>query len=103
VKRIAFPGGELDLVRMEACFDDGGRSELTEREVDLLRYLAANSSRAITREELLRRVWRLDPRGLATRTIDMQVARLREKLRDDPDQPAILLTVRGKGYMWGPR
>ena len=81
-------------------FDDGGREELSEREVELLRYLAGNSGRAIAREELLANVWRISPRGLPTRTIDMHVARLREKLRDDPSQPAILLTVRGKGYMF---
>ena len=40
----------------------------------------------------------MNPQGISTRTIDMHVARLREKLRDDPEQPAILLTVRGKGY-----
>ena len=43
--------------------------------------------------------WRLDPKGLSTRAIDMQVARLREKLRDDGESPEVLLTVRGTGYM----
>ncbi|MCX5671237.1 MAG: helix-turn-helix domain-containing protein, partial [Planctomycetota bacterium] len=63
-------------------------------------YLAANAGRAISREEILTRVWRLDPRGIETRTIDMHIARLREKLRDDADEPVILLTVRGKRYMF---
>jgi DNA-binding response OmpR family regulator len=49
----------------------------------------------------LRRVWQLDPRGLATRTIDMHITRLREKLRDDPQEPQVVRTVRGKGYMFG--
>jgi DNA-binding response OmpR family regulator len=44
-------------------------------------------------------VWRIDPSGISTRTIDMHVARLRDKLRDSGDDPRILLTVRGKGYM----
>ncbi len=66
----------------------------------MLRYLAANAGRAISREELLRRVWQLDPRGLSTRTIDVHVARLRQKFRDDPNDPRIVLTVRGKGYMF---
>ena len=43
--------------------------------------------RAIAREELLANVWRINPDGLPTRTIDMHVARLREKLRDDPGDP----------------
>ncbi|MFO0002749.1 MAG: helix-turn-helix domain-containing protein, partial [bacterium] len=43
---------------------------------------------------------RQDPRGVATRTIDMHVMRLREKLRDDTAAPRRLLTVRGQGYAW---
>jgi DNA-binding response OmpR family regulator len=50
---------------------------------------------------LLQRVWRLDPRGVTTRTIDMHVMRLREKLGDDPASPRRVLTVRGRGYAWG--
>lgn len=99
VCRIPIPGGRIDLARYEVRFDDGHREELSEREVDLLRYLAANPARAITREEILANVWRISPKGLTTRTVDMHIARLREKLRDDPASPSILLTVRGKGYM----
>ena len=84
----------------KCAYSDGGRSELSEREVELLRYLANNAGRAIGRDELLSNVWRISPDGLPTRTIDMHVARLREKLRDDPTDPAVLLTVRGKGYMF---
>jgi DNA-binding response OmpR family regulator len=65
----------------------------------LLVYLARNAGRAVSRDELLARVWRLNPAGITTRTIDMHVARLREKLRDDQGSPRILLTVRGQGYM----
>jgi two-component system alkaline phosphatase synthesis response regulator PhoP len=95
------PGGTVDLDRREVRFEDGARTELTEREAELLRYLAANAGRAIAREEILSRVWRMNPRGLDTRTIDMHVARLREKLRDEPSDPRVILTVRGKGYMFG--
>jgi len=98
---VAVPGGRVCLDRCEVCFDDGGREELSEREVELLRYLASNPSRAVSRDELLENVWRLSPDGLSTRTIDMHIARLREKLRDDGRQPAIIQTVRGRGYMWG--
>jgi len=95
-----FPGGVADFERREVRFRDGGRTELSEREVELLRYLVTNSGRAIGRDELLANVWRISPRGLSTRTIDMHVARLREKLQDDPGEPQVLLTVRGKGYMF---
>ncbi len=100
VREVRFAGGVADLERREARLAGGGRTELTEREVELLRYLAANPNRAVSRDELLERVWRTDPTGLETRTVDMQVARLREKLRDDPDEPRVLVTVRGKGYMF---
>jgi DNA-binding response OmpR family regulator len=94
------PGGKVSFPRLEVRFDDGGRAELSEREAQLLQYLAGNAGRAISREEILTRVWRISPRGVETRTIDMTVARLREKLRDDPADPRVLLTVRGKGYMF---
>ncbi|HWB13787.1 MAG TPA: response regulator transcription factor [Pirellulales bacterium] len=99
VERIDFSGGVVDLRRAELRFDDGRRTELSLREAELLRYLAANPGRAIARDELLAHVWRVDPRGINTRTIDMHVARLREKLDDDPDQPTFIITVRGRGYM----
>ena len=100
IARVEFNGGVADLARCEVRFDGGGRCELSERERDLLRYLAANTGRALSREEILARVWRIDPGHLETRTIDMHIARLREKLRDNPEEPKIVLTVRGKGYMF---
>jgi two-component system alkaline phosphatase synthesis response regulator PhoP len=97
---VAIPGGRVDLARHEVRFDDGRRTELSEREVELVHYLAGNSGRAIAREELLGNVWRISPKGLSTRTIDMHIVRLREKLDDDPARPQVILTVRGKGYMF---
>lgn len=99
VECVSLPNGVADLARREVRWKNGQRAELSEREVELLRYLAAHAGRAISRAEILLRVWRLDPKRLATRTIDMHVAHLREKLRDDPNDPRVLLTVRGKGYM----
>jgi two-component system alkaline phosphatase synthesis response regulator PhoP len=90
----------IDLPRREIRHADGARFELSEKEAELAAYLAANAGRTISREELLRRVWRLDPRGVTTRTIDMHVMRLREKLRDDTAAPRRVLTVRGQGYAW---
>jgi DNA-binding response OmpR family regulator len=97
---VTVPAGTVDFARREVRFSNGERSELSDREVELLRYLVNNAERAVTRDELLANVWRISPDGLPTRTIDMHVARLREKLRDDSDEPQILLTVRGKGYMF---
>ena len=100
VQTISVPAGTVDLARAEVRFGDGSRTELSEKEIDLLRYLAANAGRIISRDELLLRVWQLAPRGISTRTIDMHIARLREKLRDDPHEPRVILTVRGKGYLF---
>lgn len=92
-------GVTVDLARSELCFDDGERVGLSEREAELLRYFAINAGRVVSREEILARVWRLEPSGLGeTRTIDMHVARLREKLRDNGGRQRILRTVRGRGY-----
>ena len=99
VNKIELPHGVADLSRSEVRFENGKRAELSEREVELLRYLATNPGRAISRDEILLRVWRLDPKRMATQTIDMHVTNLREKLRDDAENPKVLLTVRGKGYM----
>ncbi|MBI1375311.1 MAG: response regulator [Phycisphaera sp.] len=101
VTEVALPCGRADLQRREILYDDGTRVDLSEREAELLTYLAQNPGRAISRDEILQRVWRLNPKGVTTRTIDMHVVRLREKLRDDKAEPHIIRTVRGKGYMFG--
>lgn len=88
----------VDLESREIRLADGTVREISAKEAELLQYLAANRGRAISRDELLQRVWGLDPRGVTTRTIDMHIARLREKLGAD----ASIRTVRGKGYMLEP-
>lgn len=99
VRTLRLEGRAIDFERREVAFDDGRRVVLAQREAEVLEYLAANRGRAISREELLQRVWGVDPRGVQTRTVDMAVARLREQLGDDPGAPAVVVTVRGKGYM----
>jgi len=100
VAEFRVPDGRVDLSRQEIRFDDGESCQLSERETELLGYLASHCGRAISREEILRRVWRIEAQVLETRTIDMHVARLREKLRDTSTSPRVLVTVRGKGYMF---
>lgn len=100
IETTPFDAGVIDFERREIRYEDQTRTELSEKEVDLLKYLSENSGRAISRDELLANVWKISPRGLSTRTIDMHIARLREKLHDNSDSPNLLLTVRGKGYMW---
>lgn len=100
VESLAIPDGVVDWNRREVRFDNGDRAELSDRELELLRYLAANPGRALSRNELLAGVWRINPVAIVeTRTVDMHITKLREKLRDDPASPRVVLTVRGKGYM----
>jgi DNA-binding response OmpR family regulator len=100
LKKIEISGGTVDLERREVRMADGRRNDLSEKELELFGYLARNKGRAISRDEMLFRVWGIDPRGADTRTIDMHIVRLREKLHDDPSEPHIIRTVRGKGYMF---
>jgi two-component system response regulator RegX3 len=71
----------------------------TKREIEVLCYLALNSDRPVSREELLSKVWGY-ARGLdiETRTVDIHIAKLRRKIEADPKTPANLVTVRGAGY-----
>jgi DNA-binding response OmpR family regulator len=92
-----FPGGTADFERRVISYDDGGSCELAEREADLLRYLVSCQGRPVPRDELLREVWNIDPHRVETRTVDMHIAHLRQKLRDDSQ--SLLRTIRGKGYL----
>lgn len=95
----SFDGGSVDFARHEVTLDGGEVRMLADRELGVFGHLVRNPGRAIERSELLRCVWGLDPRGIDTRTVDMAVARLREKLGDRG--PDLVVTVRGKGYLLG--
>lgn len=92
----------VDLARREFQAGRGERQALSETECSILTHLAANAGRAISREELLSRVWGVGG-GVETRTIDMHVARLRAKLSaaTSDDGERYIVTVRGMGYMLG--
>lgn len=70
------------------------RLELSEKECDALAYLCHHRGRDISREELLQRVWRVSSQHMETRSVDMTVSRLRDKLQGQ----AHITTVRGVGY-----
>jgi len=97
---VRIPGARFDTGRGEMHFDDGTCLQLPEKEAELLQYLAANPGRVVSREELLARIWHVNPEAVETRTVDMHVARLRDKLRDDPENPRIIVTIRGRGYVF---
>lgn len=80
---------------------DGVVVNLTAREMQLLRFFLANPGVTLTREELLTHVWGYH-RSMFTRTVDVHVASLRQKLEEEPRQPRFLLTVQGLGYKFKP-
>lgn len=105
VDRLSADGATVDLARREIVpAGEGKPVSLSETECDILIHLAANAGRAISRDELLSRLWGLSGASIETRTVDMHVARLRAKLATASGvrQAEYIVTVRGKGYMLGP-
>ncbi|MFN4258710.1 MAG: response regulator transcription factor [Gemmataceae bacterium] len=94
----------IDLQRREIRWSEGERVELSETETGLLSFLLAHHRRAVSRDELLTRLWGIGPQGVETRTIDMHIARLRAKLKDPSGKktPEAIVTVRAQGYMASP-
>jgi two-component system response regulator RegX3 len=79
----------------------GGKVELPHKEFELLEVLLRNSGRVLTRGQLIDRVWGSDYFG-DTKTLDVHVKRLRNKIEVDPAHPQLLMTVRGLGYKLEP-
>jgi len=75
---------------------NGQPVNLAMKEMELLKYLAGRPDRVVTRKELLTEVWGYHTSN--TRTLDVHVAQLRQKLERNPSSPQLLLTVRGQGY-----
>ncbi|MGC1450304.1 MAG: response regulator transcription factor [Candidatus Sulfotelmatobacter sp.] len=76
---------------------DGHPVYLSAREFQLLRYFAEHPGATLSRGELLREVWGYEE-GTFTRTVDVHVASLRQKLEKDPKKPQIIATIPGAGY-----
>jgi two-component system alkaline phosphatase synthesis response regulator PhoP len=95
-------GCRIDLGRCLATLENGKDIPLTAREASILRWLFQHRSRAVSRAELLEVVW--GTRGdIQTRTVDMTIANLRQKVEQDPSNPRLVVTVKGVGYAWGER
>jgi len=92
-------GCRIDLGRHRAQRDHETVS-LTPREVGILRWLHLHRNRAVSRAELLEKIWGASG-DLQTRTVDMTIAKLRQKIERDPTDPEIVTTVTGAGYAWG--
>ena len=105
LRRASNDGGEevitsgnlrVDLKRREVSLNDEPL-ELKPKEMELLTYFMRNKGRAFTREQLLREVWGYDFYG-DSRTVDVHVSWLRQKIEDRASKPVRILTVRGVGY-----
>ncbi len=95
-QRLIFDNLVIDIGRCEA-FLDGESLDLRPKEYDLLLSLAQNRGRALSREQLLENVWEWDYTG-GSRTVDVHIRWLREKIERDPSHPVRIITVRGVGY-----
>jgi DNA-binding response OmpR family regulator len=84
-------------VPKRAVSRDGGAIALKPKEFELLSFFARNRGRAFTREQLLNQIWGYDYTG-DTRTVDVHVRWLRQKIEPEPDQPVRIITVRSVGY-----
>jgi two-component system OmpR family response regulator len=87
---------EIDSARHQA-FLRGTALGLSPKEFDLLAFLAKNKGLVFSREQLLDKVWGYDYAG-ETRTVDVHIRWLRQKIETDPAKPKRLVTVRGTGY-----
>ena len=76
---------------------NGSVVNLSAREFQLLRYLVERRGATLSREEILKEVWGYSAETF-TRTVDVHIASLRQKLEDNPKQPQMILTVSGLGY-----
>ena len=75
--------------------------ELTQREYDLICFLAAQPGKVFSREALMEHVWNYEGYVGDVRAVDVAVRRLREKIEDDPAAPKFIVTKRGMGYLFG--
>lgn len=90
--------GDLDIdIGRHQVFCRGSQLTLTAKEYDLLVFLARNKGFVFSREQLLDKVWGYDYAG-DTRTVDVHIRWLRQKIEIDPARPRNLITVRGTGY-----
>jgi two-component system, OmpR family, response regulator len=97
--RITFDGWELDIARRELRSPAGGLVPITSGEFALLEAFARNANRVLNRDQLMD-LTRGQEWAPFDRSIDTQVGRLRKKIESDPNNPTLIKTVRGVGYVF---
>ena len=96
MSQFEFGGVRVDFTR-GTCFREGHPVDLSAKEIELLRYLVNFRGQTLSRENILRQVWR-EQAFITPRTVDVHIAWLRQKLEDTPGVPRHIVTVRGEGY-----
>ena len=105
-KAAAPAAGRLELGRISIdtellmAYKDGAPLDLTQREYELLKFLASNPGKVFSREALMENVWNYEGYVGDVRAVDVAVRRLREKVEDDPASPQFVVTRRGLGYLF---
>lgn len=99
----SFTMGELTIYPLELRAERGGEDiELTPRECSILSLLHERAGQVVDRDTLLNRCWGLEYYP-ESRTLDMQIVKLRKRIERDPAEPEVIETVRGAGYRWRPQ
>lgn len=100
--KTVYAYGSLRLdITAEKLLKNGREVELTPTEFALLKMFMENPGKTLKRNEMLNAVWGEDYFG-DTKTLDVHIRRLREKIEDNPSQPEYIKTVWGSGYRWQP-
>ncbi|MGD0058077.1 MAG: response regulator transcription factor [Verrucomicrobiia bacterium] len=110
-RRAQSAPAEPEIIEIDGCRFDLGHCEacrhhkiipLSPREVGIVRWLHRHRARAVSRSELLEQVWGSNA-DMETRTVDVTIAHLRQKIERDHAAPVIIVSVQGVGYAWGQR
>lgn len=95
-EKLVFDNLTINMTRLEVTLGDKVLA-LKPKEYDLLLYLARHRGQVMSRDNILERVWGWDFSG-GSRTVDVHIRWLREKIEEDPANPARIITIRGVGY-----
>lgn len=100
LERFSFGDMEFDFRKYEAR-KSGVKLDISAREFQILKVLVTHEGEVVSRDQLIGEIWGYDDFP-TERTIDTHIARLRQKLEDDPSQPEHIITVYGAGYKFQP-
>lgn len=100
VIRYQFGNVTADFAQNE-FFKNNKPVGLAAKEAELLRFLVNHRGRVLSREKILKQIWKEQP-FITERTVDVHIAWLRQKLEDNPQSPKHILTARGEGYRFAP-